>query len=79
MDVIYLYILVYMTNLQKIGRPLSKLTDEAKVLRMRRLASTNYYENIEKRKLQQSQNYQRLKMRNYKNNQYYKYCIHVFF
>ena len=45
---------------------------------MRRLASKNYYANIEKRKLQQSQNYQRQKMRNYKNNQYYKYYIIVF-
>ena len=46
---------------RKPGRPVSKLTDEEKVLRMRRLASTNYYDNIEKRKSQQSQTYQRLK------------------
>ena len=39
---------------RKPGRPVSKLTDEEKVLRMIRLASTKYYENIEKRKLQQS-------------------------
>ena len=28
---------------------------------MKRLTSTNYYENIEKRRLQQAQKYQRLK------------------
>ena len=71
------YISIYDQPKRKIGRPLSKLADEEKVLRMRRLASTNYYEIIEKRRLQQSQNYQRLNMKNYKNNQYYKYCIDV--
>ena len=31
-----------------------------KRLRMRKIASTHYYENIEKRRLQQAHNYQRL-------------------
>ena len=35
------YISIYDQPGRKIGRPLSKLTDEEKVLRMRRLASTN--------------------------------------
>ena len=73
------YISIYDQPKRKIGRPLSKLTDEEKVLRMIRLASKKYYENIEKRKLQQSQNYQRLNMRNYKNNTHYKYYIILFF
>jgi hypothetical protein len=57
------YISIYDRPKRSIGRPKNKiqLTDEEKVLRMRRLASKNYYENIEKRKLQQSLNYQRLK------------------
>ena len=37
-----------------------QLTDEEKE-RMRKLASTNYYENIEKRRLQQALNHQRVK------------------
>ena len=40
------YISIY-DQPKKIGRPLSKLTDEEKVLRMRRLASNKYYGNIE--------------------------------
>ena len=57
------YISIYDRPKRSIGIPKNKiqLTDEEKVLCMRRLASNKYYENIEKRKLQQSQNYQRLK------------------
>ena len=48
------YISIYDRPKRSIGRPNNKiqLTDEEKVLRMRRLASNNYYENIEKRTLQ---------------------------
>ena len=46
---------------KKMGRPISKQTDDEQKVRMRKTASTHYYENIEKRRLQQALNYQRVK------------------
>ena len=57
------YISIYDRPKRPMGRPKNKiqLTDEEKKERMRKLASKNYYENIDKRKLQQALNHQRVK------------------
>ena len=57
------YISIYDKPKRPIGRPKNtiQLTDDEKIQRMRKLASKHYYENIEKRRLQQAQNYQRNK------------------
>ena len=56
------YISIYDRPKRPIGRPKNKiqLTDEEKE-RMRKFASNKYYENIDKRKLQQALNHQRVR------------------
>ena len=62
-DYMPVYISIYDRPKRPVGRPKNKiqLTEEEKKERMRKLASKHYYENIEKRRLQQKQHYQRTK------------------
>ena len=58
-DYMPVYISIYDRPKRPVGRPKNKiqLTEEEKKERMRELASKHYYENLEKRRLQQKQHY----------------------
>ena len=57
----WIYISIYDRPKQKIGRRLSKLTEDEKYNVWDDQHQQKYYEHIDKQRLQQAQNYQRLK------------------